>query len=224
MRTAYCPNTHRELAKTSKGEKYGHVPGHNYHDVDVVISQSRDGKFRCHIVESWGSAQGNYDQEHGRIEATGRGETIEAAANEAKEAHIAIAGHLIELEAGMETSYLAQAVAKAIDEATEEAGKPHPHTAIATVDDANFDDCTKTGYRWQLYGDGHVVATYNSRWQGSTDGARYVTEAGWVDLSELDESDPDKNAEALLTLAIADIDPSDPISDFRCTRRGTVVR
>lgn len=70
MRTAYCPKTHRELASTSVGTEHGHVAGHNYNDVDVVISQSLDGRFRCHIVESWGSAQG-YDIENGRREARG---------------------------------------------------------------------------------------------------------------------------------------------------------
>lgn len=213
MRTAYAPKTHRQLASTSKGIPYGHVPGHQYHDVDVVVSQSRDGKFRCHIVESWGSAQG-YDQEHGRIEATGRGETIKAAVIEAKE---------ISVEAGMDTSYLAQAVAKAIDQATEEAAKPGPNDVLATIDDANFSDCTSVGYSWTLYGDGRVAAVYNSRWQGSTDGARYVTDAGWVDLDDMDADDPDHNAHALLTLAIDGVDPTDGIG-FRCTRRGWVVR
>jgi len=214
MRTAYCPKTHRELASVSIGTEYGHVPGHQYHDVDVVISQSRDGTHRCHIVDSWGSAQG-YDEEHGRIEATGRGASIGAAASEAK---------AIGLEANMDTRYLAQAVSKAIDEATEAAAKPGPNDLLATVDDADFDDYVNTGYRWQLYGDGRVVATYNSRWQGSTNGARYVTSPGWVDLDDLDEDNPDYCAEALLTQTIAGVYPDDEHSGFRCTRRGSVVR
>ncbi len=214
MRTAYAPKTHRELASTSVGTEYGHVPGHQYHDVDVVISQSRDNRFRCHIVDSWGSAQG-YDEEHGRIEATGRGESITEAAREAK---------AIGTEAGMDARYLAQAVSKAVDEATEAAAKPGPNDLLATIDDADFSDCTSRGYSWQLYGDGRVVATYNSRWQGSTDGARYTTNAGWVDLDDLDADDADSNAEALLTLAIADVCPADDDSGFRCTRRGRIVR
>lgn len=109
MRTAYCPKTHRELSSTSVGTEFGHTPGHQYNDVDVVISQSRDGKFRCHIVESWGSAQG-YDEEHGRREAIGRGESISEAAHDAKQ---------IALEAGVSTRYLTSAVSKAIDEALE---------------------------------------------------------------------------------------------------------
>lgn len=121
MRTAYCPKTHKELSATSKGTEYGHVPGHQYHDIDVVISQSRDNRFRCHIVESWGSAQG-YDEEHGRREATGRGESIENAASDAK---------AIGAEAGMDTSYLAQAVALAIDKATEEIAQRRPSHVVA---------------------------------------------------------------------------------------------
>lgn len=213
MRYAHCPKTHRELASTSKGTEYGHVPGHQYHDVDVVISQSRDNRFRCHIVETWGSAQG-YDQEHGRREATGRGESIEEAADNAKS---------IAAEAGMEAGYLAQAVSKAIDQATEEAAKPGPNDLLATCSDGDFSDCTATGYSWALYGDGRVAATYHSRWQGSTDGARYVTAPGYVDVSEIDPDDRDNDAEATLTITVDGLDPSDD-PDFRCTRRGTVVR
>lgn len=83
MRTAYCPTSHEELAQQSAGAAYGHVPGHQYHDVDVVISRRGD-KFRCHVCESWGSAQG-YDEEHGRREAIGRGESIRAAAQDARD-------------------------------------------------------------------------------------------------------------------------------------------
>ena len=212
-RTAYSPKTHRELAKRSCGTEYGHVPGHQYHDVDTVISQSRDGKFRCHIVETWGSAQG-YDEEHGRREATGRGESIQEAAHEAK---------AIGAEAGMDASYLAQSVSRAIDDATEEAAKPGPNDLLATCSDGDFSDCTTTGYSWALYGDGRVAATYNSRWQGSTDGARYVTAPGYIDVSEIDPDDMDADAEATLTIMIDGVDPADD-PDFRCTRKGHVVR
>jgi hypothetical protein len=82
MRTAYCPKSHVRLAGHWAGDEYGHVPGHQYHDVDVVIS-TRGGKYRCHVVESWGSAQG-YDEEHGRREVVGRGDSIRAAVSEAR--------------------------------------------------------------------------------------------------------------------------------------------
>lgn len=74
MRTAYCPKSHEELASESAGLAYGHVPGHQYHDVNVVISRRND-RYRIHAVESWGSAQG-YDEEHGRREVIGRGTTL----------------------------------------------------------------------------------------------------------------------------------------------------
>ena len=87
MRTAYCPTSHEELASESVGVPYGHVPGHQYHDVDVVISvrnKVAGGGYRVHIVESWGSAQG-FDEEHGRREVIGRGGSIRAAIVDTRE-------------------------------------------------------------------------------------------------------------------------------------------
>lgn len=108
MRTAYCPTTHEELAKTRAGKPYGHVPGHQYHDVEVVVSR-RGGKYRCHVVESWGSAQG-YDEEHGRREAIGRGESIaECVADGRRRAGAA----------GIDCEYLESALSLAEDEAEE---------------------------------------------------------------------------------------------------------
>lgn len=108
MRTAYCPKTHKELASESVGKEYGHLPGHQYHDVDVVVSE-RGEKFRCHVVESWGSAQG-YDEEHGRKEAIGRGDTIREACRDALD---------IARDAGIDCGFLASAVSKAEDLAEE---------------------------------------------------------------------------------------------------------
>jgi hypothetical protein len=108
MRTAYAPKSHRELASESAGAAYGHVPGHQYHDVDVVVSE-RGEKYRCHVVESWGSAQG-YDEEHGRREVIGRGETIHAACRDAESRAKA---------AGIVSEYFAQALSKAEDAAEE---------------------------------------------------------------------------------------------------------
>lgn len=108
MRTAYCPKSHTELASESVGAAYGHVPGHQYHDVDVVVS-TRVGKYRCHVVESWGSAQG-YDEEHGRREVVGRGESIRSAMAEAVSRGIA---------ADMAVGYLTQAASQAEDAAEE---------------------------------------------------------------------------------------------------------
>lgn len=108
MRTAYCPKSHDQLASKSAGKEYGHVPGHQYHDVDVVISH-RSGRYRCHACESWGSAQG-YDEEHGRREAIGRGESIAEAVRDARtRAH----------DAGITCEYLEQALSLAEDAAEE---------------------------------------------------------------------------------------------------------
>lgn len=108
MRTAYCPKSHNELASEYAGTAYGHVPGHQYSDVDVVVSE-RNGKYRCHVVQSWGSAQG-YDEEHGRREAIGRGDSIRAACDDARQrAHAA----------GITCEYLEQALSKAEDAAEE---------------------------------------------------------------------------------------------------------
>lgn len=107
-RTAYAPKSHEELASETAGKPYGHVPGHQYHDADCVISR-RGGKFRCHIVESWGSAQG-HDEEHGRLEVIGRGDSIRAAAAEAVSRANA---------AGMLAEYLTRAVSLAEDAAEE---------------------------------------------------------------------------------------------------------
>ena len=110
MRTAYCPKSHKELADESAGVAYGHDPGHQYRDVDVVIS-SRRGKYRCHVCESWGSCQG-YDEEHGRREAIGRGDSIrEAVADARSRAH----------DAGIKCEYLEQAMSLAEDAAEESA-------------------------------------------------------------------------------------------------------
>lgn len=101
-------------------------------------------------------------------------------------------------------------------------------TIIATVDTADFSDCVKTGYRFCLYGDGHVSAEYHSRWQGSRDGARYVTSAGVVDVSSL-KDDVDGDAEAVLTAWIVDEEPAEDVAQggkwakWRQTRRGYVV-
>lgn len=108
MRTAYCPDTHVELSNVTVGTPYGHVPGHQYHDVHVVISRSDSGTYRCHIVESWGSSQGD-DEEHGRNEVVGRGGSIEDAAGKADQAA---------KEAGIK-EYLAQALTQAADVAEE---------------------------------------------------------------------------------------------------------
>ena len=94
---------------------------------------------------------------------------------------------------------------------------------IATLDTANFNDCTARGYSWTLYADGRLAAEYHSRWQGTRDGARWTTDADAVDLSGLDPDDPDNDALARLTAAVEDLEPEYD-SRFRQTRKGHLVR
>ena len=108
MRTTYCPKTHEQLSSVCIGTPYGHVPGHQYHDVEVLISRKGE-KYRCHVVESWGSAQG-YDEEHGRKEVIGRSADLEEAACQALSEALAVE---------IEQVYLRQAMSQAIDEALE---------------------------------------------------------------------------------------------------------
>ena len=65
------------------GTPYGHVPGHNYRDVEITITQTR-GRWTVRALESWGSAQG-YDEEHGRKEVIGRGDTLAEAERDCRE-------------------------------------------------------------------------------------------------------------------------------------------
>lgn len=100
---------------------------------------------------------------------------------------------------------------------------------MATISDADFRDCVNTGYTYTVYADGHVAAEYHSRWQGSTDGTRYVTDPGFVDPADVDPDDPDTDWEACLTMAIhhsltvVQQDPSES-RYFRQVRRGWTVR
>lgn len=104
--------------------------------------------------------------------------------------------------------------------------------AIATYQSYNPHNCTEAGYDFTLYADGSVSAVNHSRWQNSTTDKRWRSDAGAVNLSELDESDPDKDAEAMLASFVDSFDdwadlPSEYSKGnygFRCTRKGYVVR
>ncbi len=62
--------TYHEVAEGTAGTPYGHVPGHQFHDVIVTISHDRDAnKFRAHVLEKWGSDQG-YEEIHGSNEVS----------------------------------------------------------------------------------------------------------------------------------------------------------
>ena len=107
--TAYCPKSHTELASVTAGKPYGHVPGHRYHDVDVVISTRDGSSFRVHVCEHMGSAQGR-DEEHDRREVVGRGGSIGSACDNAR---------IMAKDAGIVCEYFAQALSQAQDEAEE---------------------------------------------------------------------------------------------------------
>lgn len=118
MKTAYCPTTHEQLGKASAGDPHGHRAGSHYHDVDVVVSRSKrtGDAYRVHVVELWGSAQG-YDEEHGRREAIGRGDSVRAACEEARRRAAA---------AGIPCDYLETALSRAEDAAIDKETSPRP--------------------------------------------------------------------------------------------------
>lgn len=120
MRTIYCPQTHEELARVSVGDEFGHVPGHQYHDVDAIVTH-RAGRFRCQVVETWGSAQG-YDEEHRRIEVVGRGNSVAECVRACGDRAAA---------AGVDAGYLAQSLSQVEDAAEEEKGDAEVKTAKA---------------------------------------------------------------------------------------------
>jgi hypothetical protein len=104
--TVHCPETHTQLARVGVGIAFGSHPGHQYHDVDILISRYGD-MYHCHIVESWGAAQ-DCNDETGRREVFGRDNSIAGAGREAERAG---------RDAGIDNNCLTQAMGRAIDEA-----------------------------------------------------------------------------------------------------------
>lgn len=103
------------VAESTVGKEYGHVPGHQYHDVQVGIGK-RGATYRVVICEVWGSAQGS-DEEHGRKKVVARGDDWRTALAEASSRAS---------QAGIEVGYMTQALSEAEDamcEVEETAGK-----------------------------------------------------------------------------------------------------
>lgn len=79
-----------KIAEEEIGVPFGHVPGHQYHDVEAAV-MTRGEKIRVVILETWGSAQG-YDEEHGRHKVvaidTELSLAIQTARERAKEAEV----------------------------------------------------------------------------------------------------------------------------------------
>ena len=99
---------------------------------------------------------------------------------------------------------------------------------LAQIRDFDPGGIITTGYIWTLYGDGHMSAEFRSRWQGTRTGARYVTAAGYVDLTAIDPKAPDADAKAILTdyagmLRDGQYD-LDALHAWRQTASGTVIR
>ena len=112
--TTTCPASHTELAAVCVGKEYGHVAGHQYRDVHVMISRNNRG-YRCQIVEVWGQNRG-CDEEEGRREVVERaGKLLDAAS---------VAGLLAE-RARISDEYLSQALSQAVDIAQEEDDANH---------------------------------------------------------------------------------------------------
>ena len=99
---------------------------------------------------------------------------------------------------------------------------------IADICTYEPNDCTSVGYDITLYADGHIAAEYHSRWQGSCDGARWITDPGYVDVSTIDSDDPDGDALAVLTAATSPVEylteEIEQSPRWRQTRRGELVR
>lgn len=93
------------------GKAYGHVPGHQYKDVDVTIRRTRNGRWSIEVLETWGSSQG-YDEEHGRKKVIGRGDDLSEAVRDARQRA---------QSAGIGPNYVEEAISEAEDMAETEA-------------------------------------------------------------------------------------------------------
>ena len=71
------------------GRSYGHVPGHQYHDVEAVLTPSNYRGWKCSLTYVWGSCQGATGndardlQQHGVLLVAEYGATPWDAADEA---------------------------------------------------------------------------------------------------------------------------------------------
>jgi hypothetical protein len=98
------PESHVEIGSGLASNE--HYPGTRFHRVKVVMSR-RSTLYRCRVLETWGSDQG-YLEEHGRREVIGHGSSLASAATDAK---------ALAKDAGIDASFLAQALSKALQEA-----------------------------------------------------------------------------------------------------------
>jgi hypothetical protein len=117
------------IASGCVGIKYGHVPGHSYHDVEVGVGR-KGRKFRAVVLETWGSAQGQ-DEEHGRRKVVARGENaLDALAECVSRAHAAGIGKAGKEDGG---AYLPQAANQCGDELEEAMAQKTEYRAYDTT-------------------------------------------------------------------------------------------
>jgi|GEM_PF-2905994 len=126
----------------SAGKAYGHVPGHQYHDVDATISRTRKGNWTVEILETWGSCQGyrNGDelvQEHGRKKVIGHGDEMSSAIDNARQRAKA---------ADIGPDYIEQAISSAEQDATEASDAAEESSVLADEStDALLAELSKRG-------------------------------------------------------------------------------
>lgn len=65
-------NGFKTIATSTAGKPYGHVPGHQYHDVKVAVGK-RGAFYRAIALETRGACQGD-DEEHDRKKVVARSE------------------------------------------------------------------------------------------------------------------------------------------------------
>lgn len=89
-----------KIVEVSAGKPYGHVPGHKFEDVDIVVRKTAAG-YRAKVTYRRGSAQG-YDQVHFEREVSASDQDPAEAVARACERALATgeypAGYLLEAE------------------------------------------------------------------------------------------------------------------------------
>jgi hypothetical protein len=95
---------------------------------------------------------------------------------------------------------------------------------LARHQDYDENDCTSGGHDWELREDGSIAATRHTCWQGAVTGRRVISAPGLVDVSKIDESDPDNDAEAALVAVAEDESTLARMEEWRCVRAGTRIQ
>lgn len=104
------PKGYGLIGEGCAGKAYGHVPGHQFHDVEVAVAlRASDGRFRAAARETLGCSQGRgRDQTNECRDVVGFGDTLAEALAQVQDRASS---------AGFNTEYLVRAVCRAQDEA-----------------------------------------------------------------------------------------------------------